>query len=102
MPSTSHGPARSCNINNQVISSNTQGACQGGTAYSCSNMQPQIVNSTFSYGFAGHGNTANTVCCKCYKFTWTSGAGKGKTMIVQAVNSGGLPSANDFDIYTVS
>lgn len=27
--------------------------------------------------------------CMCYEFTWTSGAGEGKSMVVQAINAGG-------------
>ncbi|KAF2092156.1 glycoside hydrolase family 45 protein [Saccharata proteae CBS 121410] len=93
--------ANACSKDDQVLSDhNAEGVCQGGSAYSCSSFQPQIVNDTFSYGFAGHGNTASAVCCQCFKFTWTDNAAKGKTMVVQAVNAGGLPSADDFDIYT--
>ncbi|TCD68186.1 hypothetical protein EIP91_011357 [Steccherinum ochraceum] len=95
------GPVKSCNQNNGVASAGAQNACftQGGGAFSCQTYQPIIVNSTLSYGFAGHGNTATSSCCKCYQFTWTSGAGVGKSMIVQAINAGGITDT-DFDIYT--
>ena len=97
------GPVKSCNAQNGPADSAATNACfaNGATdlAYSCSTFQPIIVNSTLSYGFAGHGNTATETCCKCYQFTWTSGAGAGKSMIVQAVNAGGITDV-DFDIYT--
>lgn len=88
-----------CNINNQVLSdgATAQSACQGGNAYSCSDFQPIIISDTLSYGFAGNWETSN--CCKCFQFTWTSGEGAGKSMIVQVVNSGGV-NTGDFDIYT--
>jgi hypothetical protein len=114
------GPVKSCNKSNGLAASGAQNACfanSGQLAFSCSAYQPIIVNSTFSYGFAGFGNTATNTCtfatlacknshptvsmlgCKCYHFTWTSGAGKGKSMIVQAINAGGITDV-DFDIYT--
>ncbi|KAI9740430.1 MAG: hypothetical protein M1834_005010 [Cirrosporium novae-zelandiae] len=102
LPSGTTGVVKSCNADNEELSdTSTTNACDGGTAYSCSDFQPIEVNSTFSYGFAGHGNTATATCCQCYEFTWTSGAGEGKSMIVQAVNAGGITDT-DFDIYTVS
>ncbi|KAK7517852.1 glycoside hydrolase [Phyllosticta citriasiana] len=95
------GSVRACAKNNSPLKDvNAQGVCQGGTAYSCADFQPKVVNETFAYGFAGHGAKSADVCCKCYQFTWTDGPAQGKSMIVQAVNSGGLPSPDDFDIYT--
>ncbi|THH32910.1 hypothetical protein EUX98_g1285 [Antrodiella citrinella] len=95
------GPVKSCNQQNGPAAAGTQNACitQGGQTFSCSTYQPIIVNNTFSYGFAGHGDTATATCCMCYEFTWTSGAGEGKSMIVQAINAGGI-TATDLDIYT--
>ncbi|TFK32602.1 RlpA-like double-psi beta-barrel-protein domain-containing protein-containing protein [Crucibulum laeve] len=72
------GPVKSCNKSNDPAASGTQNAC-------------------FTNG--GNRNTATTTCCKCYQFTWTSGAAKGKIMIVQAINAGGITDI-DFDIYT--
>ncbi|TDL17211.1 glycoside hydrolase [Rickenella mellea] len=102
LSSGAKGPVKSCSKSNGKPASDAQNACfasSGDLAYSCSSYQPIIVNSTFSYGFAGHGNTATATCCKCYQFTWTSGAAKGKLMIVQAINAGGITDV-DFDIYT--
>ncbi|KDQ58657.1 glycoside hydrolase family 45 protein, partial [Jaapia argillacea MUCL 33604] len=87
-------PVKSCNKSNGVAASGATNVCfaSSGTAnlaYSCSSYQPIIVNSTFSCGFAGHGSTATATCCKCFEFTWTSGAAAGKSMIVQAINAGG-------------
>ena len=92
---------QSCNKNNGAADSGAQNACfasSGDLSFSCDKYQPIIVNSTLSYGFAGHGNTATATCCKCYQFTWTSGAAAGKSMIVQAINAGGITDV-DFDIY---
>ncbi|OJT07236.1 Tubulin beta chain [Trametes pubescens] len=86
------GPVQSCSKTNSAAAAGAQNACfasSGTLSFSCDKYQPIIVNSTFSYGFAGHGNTATSTCCKCYEFTWTSGAGAGKSMIVQAINAGG-------------
>jgi hypothetical protein len=39
--------------------------------------------------------------CKCYQFTWTSGAAAGKSMIIRSINAGRKPMRNihvlDFD-----
>jgi hypothetical protein len=56
-----------------------------------------IISNTLSYGLAGNWETSN--CCKCFQFTWTSGAGAGKSMVVQVINAGGV-NTGDFDIYT--
>ena len=88
----STGFVQSCSQNNSPAASGAQNACfasSGTLAFSCDKYQPIIVNDTLSYGFAGHGNTATENCCKCFEFTWTSGAGEGKSMIVQAINAGG-------------
>ncbi len=61
---------------------------QGALGYACASFQPIVVNSSFSYGFAGNWDNSN--CCKCFKFTWTSGQGSGKSMVVQVVNAGGV------------
>jgi hypothetical protein len=42
------------------------------------------VTDTLSYGFAVINGAAN--CCKCFQLTWTSGAARGKQMVVQAIN----------------
>lgn len=95
------GVAKACSKSNGSPASGAQNVCfatSGNLAYSCQDYQPIIVNSTLSYGFAGHGNNAKSTCCKCYKFTWTSGAAVGKSMIVQAINAGGITDTG-FDIY---
>ncbi|RDB19480.1 putative endoglucanase type K [Hypsizygus marmoreus] len=95
------GPVKGCNKTNGPAAPDAQNACftSGGQAFSCSSYQPIIISNTLSYGFAGHGNTASATCCKCYQFTWTSGTAQGKSMIVQAINAGGITDT-DFDIYT--
>ena len=64
------------------------GTAGGSAGYACASFQPIIVNASLSLGFAG--NWANENCCKCYRFTWTSGAAVGKSMIIQVVNAGGV------------
>ena len=68
-------------------------ACGGGTAYQCSWGAPWSVSPTLSYGYAAfNGNT----CGKCYQLDF-SGKLAGKSMIVQALNTGGI-AANQFDL----
>jgi hypothetical protein len=67
----------------------------------CSNLSPWAVSPTLAYGYAATtiaGGSEDSWCCACYALTFTSGAVAGKTMIVQAVNTGGDLEANQFDI----
>jgi len=84
-------PALSCNIHDQPLFDATQGTgCIGGTSFGCANNSPWAVNDTFSYGFAAAftlGGDESTWCCGCYQLTFTSGSVKGKSMIVQAINT---------------
>jgi len=59
----------------------------------CADFQPIPVSESLAYGFAikfnGNDKTAsNSDCCKCYEVEWTSGAARGKKMVVQAVTPG--------------
>jgi hypothetical protein len=95
-------PVTSCDISdNPLTDYNAVSGCNGGGAYMCSNQSPWAVSSTLSYGFAAttiSGGTEASWCCACYALTFTSGPVAGKTMIVQATNTGGDLGSNQFDI----
>lgn len=84
--------------------SDTKSGCDNGVssgAYMCSNQSPWAVNETTAYGWAAvklAGSNEQTWCCACYELQFTSGAVKGKTMVVQASNTGGDLGQNHFDI----
>lgn len=84
--------------------SDTKSGCDNGVAsgaYMCSDQSPWAVNETTAYGWAAvklAGSNEQTWCCACYELTFTSGAVKGKTMVVQASNTGGDLGQNHFDI----
>ena len=98
----SSGPVDTCDANNNVLASAaTVSACDGGTAYMCSNESPWAVSDDLAYGFAATsiaGGTEATWCCACYELTFTSGPVAGKKMIVQATNTGGDLGSNQFDL----
>jgi hypothetical protein len=87
---------------NQLSSSATKSACDsGGSAYMCSDQSPWAVNETLAYGWAAvniAGQTETTWCCACYELTFTSAPLQGKTLIVQASNTGGDLGTNQFDL----
>ena len=89
---------KSCNAQGQSLTTNTdQSGCNGGTAYMCSDQSPWAIDSTVAFGFAAV-NAASPSCCQCYKLKFTSGSIQGKTMIVQATNTGSDVSSTQFDI----
>ena len=55
-----------------------------GTAFLCSDYQPQAVSETLSYGFAM--TTDWSRCCKCYELKWTGGPASGKIVQVQVID----------------
>jgi hypothetical protein len=67
----------------------------------CSSQEPWALNSTLAYGFAAvniAGGSETSWCCACYALTFTSGTAAGKTLVVQATNTGGDLGSNQFDI----
>lgn len=75
--------------------------CNGGGAYQCSNESPWAVSDDLAYGYAAvniAGGSESSWCCACYELTFTSGPVAGKKMVVQATNTGGDLSGNQFDI----
>lgn len=96
-------PVQSCDKNTNPLLDNSQGTgCNGGNAFGCASNSPWAVNDTFSYGFVGTylvGGDESSWCCSCYQLNFTSGAVKGKSMIVQASNTNyDSPNANVFTL----
>jgi len=104
-------PVQSCNQADQSLGANyTQAsACDGGQngAYMCGNFGPWAVSDTLAYGFAAV-NMGSGYCGKCYQLEFSGSSHtaandpgsqslKGKTMIVQAINTGGV-DGTQFDI----
>ena len=99
-----------CDVNGTTAhsgtSASTKSACDsGGNSYECYNFAPWYDSATnTSYGFAAYNGAA---CGTCFQlqFTGTSNGGsatgaatlKGKVMIVQVINIGGIGS-NQFDL----
>lgn len=100
----SPSPLKTCDKNDRPLSDggNTKSGCDnGGGAYMCSNQSPWAVNETLAYGWAAVnivGSNEAAWCCACYELTFTSGPVKGKKLIVQATNTGGDLSSNQFDL----
>jgi len=103
-------PATSCSISNASESDYSEAnACGGGTAYACYDLSPWSVCNTLSYGYAAVSfGTLQSTCGHCYQMQFTGPSSNapgdqgsqtlvGKTMIVQAINNGGV-SADQFDI----
>jgi len=91
-----------CDISdNPLTDLNAASGCNGGSAYQCSNESPWAVSDDLAYGYAAvniAGGSEESWCCACYELTFTSGAVAGKKMVVQATNTGGDLSGNQFDI----
>jgi len=88
-----------------TVGNDTQSACGGGGGYMCYWGAPWSVSDTLSYGFAAYNGVA---CGTCFQLQFTgkgqynandagSIAIKGKTLIVQVINIGGIGS-NQFDL----
>lgn len=91
---------KSCDVKDQPITDTSAASgCNGGTAYMCSSQVPWAVSETLAYGFAAV-SASTPLCCQCYKLTFTSTSlsTAGKTMIVQATNTGSDVSSTQFDI----
>ncbi|KAL8732963.1 MAG: hypothetical protein Q9166_002361 [cf. Caloplaca sp. 2 TL-2023] len=93
-------PVKTCDINDQPLANGAtvQSGCNGGVSFMCSDQSPWAVNDNLAYGFAAV-TASNPTCCTCYNLTFTSdGPIKGKTMIVQATNTGHDVSGTQFDL----
>ena len=92
-------PVKTCDINDKPLNDpNAASGCAGGTAYMCSDQSPWAVSSSLAYGFAAVSGAGSPACCACYQLTFTSGAIKGKKMIVQATNTGDDVGSTQFDL----
>lgn len=92
-------PVKTCDKSDSPISdANAQSGCAGGTSYMCSDQSPWAVSDSLAYGFAAVSAGNAPSCCQCYKLTFTDTAIQGKSMIVQATNTGGDVSAAQFDL----
>lgn len=95
-------PVTSCDATDTAITDyNAVSGCDSGSTYMCSDQTPWAISETLSYGFAAtsiSGGTEASWCCACYALTFTSGAVKGKQLIVQATNTGGDLGSNQFDL----
>lgn len=64
-------PVTTCDKSDSPLTdADTQSACDGGTAYMCSDQSPWAVNDTMAYGFAAvniAGGSEESWCCSCYK-----------------------------------
>jgi Glycosyl hydrolase family 45 len=102
-------PMHSCDMNDQTLSDDAAtNACQsGGSAFMCWSDSPWAVCDSLSYGFAA-ASQANYTCGRCFQLQFDGGshngtanpgdkALKGKTMIVQVINNGGV-AADQFDL----
>jgi len=100
---TVSNPVKTCDKNQNPLSNyDTKSACDsGGTAYTCANNAPFVVNDSLAYGFAAvniAGSNEATWCCQCYELTFTSGPAQGQVLVVQATNTGGDLGSNQFDL----
>jgi hypothetical protein len=95
-------PVTSCDAQDRPTSNyDAVSGCNNGATYMCSNQSPWAVSDSLSYGYAATtiaGGKESSWCCACYELTFTSGAVKGKKMVVQATNTGGDLSSNQFDL----
>ncbi|MFZ5895349.1 MAG: endoglucanase [Myxococcota bacterium] len=103
-------PVASCNAQGQSLGGNydARNACEsGGTAYMCQNYSPWAVSDTLAYGFAAV-SKGSDYCGRCYQLQFTGGSHNAsvdagsqslsnKTMIVQAINNGGV-GGDQFDL----
>ncbi|KAL8916863.1 MAG: hypothetical protein Q9172_006080 [Xanthocarpia lactea] len=91
---------KTCDINDNPLANGvtaTSGCQPGGTSFMCSDQSPWVINENLAYGFAAV-TASNPTCCQCYKLTFTSEGLKGKTMIVQATNTGYDVNGAQFDL----
>ncbi|KAL8648831.1 MAG: hypothetical protein Q9226_005827 [Calogaya cf. arnoldii] len=96
---TRYCTVKTCDINDKPLANGVteQSGCNGGNSFMCSDQSPWAVNDNLAYGFAAV-TSANPTCCQCYKLTFTNTEIAGKTMIVQATNTGDDVSGTQFDL----
>ncbi|CAG9829869.1 unnamed protein product [Diabrotica balteata] len=95
-------PVNSCKLDGETVAPITDysGCGENGTAFTCNNNQPFLINSTLSYGFAAASFTGGldySMCCSCMLLNF-EGQLKGKQFLVQVTNSGETLYENQFDL----
>jgi len=97
-------PVQTCQADgstNSTKENNAQSGCeQGGVAYTCSNQQPYLVNSTLAFGWSAASFTGGadvSKCCACVLLSF-KGQLAGKQFLVQIVNTGTDLNQNQFDL----
>ena len=103
-PQLCSGTAKVCGRNNNPLAVQ-QGQQEGsscadrpGNAYLCSDYQPRPISDDLSYAFAITNGREN--CCQCYELQWTDGAGRGKRVQVQIINTAGKADPREFILLT--
>lgn len=102
-------PMKSCDKSNNTLGdNNATNACQGGgTAFMCWKDAPWTVGDDLAYGFVA-ASGSNYVCGRCFHIQFDGGTHnggmqaasaslKGKHMIVQVINNGGVQN-DQFDL----
>ncbi|XP_060524586.1 endoglucanase-like [Cylas formicarius] len=95
-------PVQSCAVDGVTpIDSNAQSGCDAsGSAYTCTNQQPWVINDTLAYGFVAAsftGGVDNHKCCACVLLSF-QGQLEGKQLLAQITNTGDPLAENHFDI----
>lgn len=110
-PNNSGRPINSCDQGNNNMGGNhdAPSACEGGPAHMCWNFVPITNGDNIAYAFAAHNNVP---CGTCFQLDFTgesknpkpetghdlgSQSLKGKSMIVQVINTGGI-EPGQFDL----
>ncbi len=99
------GSSHTCAADGTTRNDGAKDSCQGGTAYECYDMSPQVVSDSLAYAFAAYDGAS---CGTCFQLTFTGKSNDGtqdmgseqicgKSIIVQVVNTGGLQSGQ-FDL----
>jgi hypothetical protein len=95
-------PVQACAKDGKTaVGADTKSGCDGGSAYMCANQQPWAVSATLAYGFAAvsiAGQSESDWSCACYKLDFTTAPLVGKSMIVQATNTGSDLGGGHFDL----
>lgn len=109
-PGNSGNPISSCDSNNNNMGGdfNAGSACTGGPAHMCWNFVPQTNGDNIAFAYAAHNGVG---CGTCFQLDFTgesknpkedghdfgSQSLKGKSMIVQVINTGGI-EPGQFDL----
>ncbi|KAK3919912.1 Endoglucanase [Frankliniella fusca] len=94
-------PVRTCAAGGvRTLDENEQNGCTGGSSFVCNNQRP-FVKDGQAYAFAAanlNGLPISSLCCTCYKLTFTDTSLAGENLIVQVTNTGSDLDNNHFDL----